>query len=265
MQRRAAEEEHGKRHRQRRAVGDDGAADGVGDGAVDHLHRGVFTVLAEVFAHPVEDHHRLVHRIPQHRQHRRQHGQGEFPLEQGKEAEHDDHVVQVGEDGRHRELPLEAHRQIGDDAEDHQRQRLETIGGQLRPHLRADEFGAALLRLRVGGQQPGHDLGALLRAGLALVQRQADDHIVGVAVGLHLRIGVTEFAQGGADAVDVRPLAVTDFHHRAAGKFDRQIEPAGEEEEHRGGKQHRGDDVERQRIAHERDIALDTEKFHDVP
>jgi hypothetical protein len=77
--------------------------------------RGHLAVAPEVLADPVEDHHRLVDRVAQHRQHRRQHRQRELPLEEGEEAQDDDHVVQVGDDGRHGELPLEAERQVDHD------------------------------------------------------------------------------------------------------------------------------------------------------
>ena len=58
--------------------------------------------LAEVLAHAVEYHHRLVHRVAEHREHRGQHRQRELPLEEREEAQDDDHVVQVGDDRRRR-------------------------------------------------------------------------------------------------------------------------------------------------------------------
>jgi hypothetical protein len=108
VQRWAAKQQHRQHHDLGRAVRDDGAADGGGDRVVDDLHRVHLAVAAEVLADAVKNHHRLVDRIAQHRQHRRQHRQRELPLEEGKEAQDDDHVVQVGDDGRDRELPLEA-------------------------------------------------------------------------------------------------------------------------------------------------------------
>jgi hypothetical protein len=104
-----------------------------------HAH---LALLAEGFADPVEDDDRFVDRVAQHRQHRRQHRQREFPLEEGEEAEDDDDVVQVGDDRRHRELPLEAHGQVDHHADHHHDQRVQAVLGQLVADLRADEFDA---------------------------------------------------------------------------------------------------------------------------
>jgi hypothetical protein len=99
-----------------------------GDGVVDHLSACAHLAEApEGLADAVEDHHRLVDRIAQHRQHRRQHRQRELPLEEGEEAQDDDHVVQVGDDAGDRELPLEANGQVGHDAEDHEGQRQRAV------------------------------------------------------------------------------------------------------------------------------------------
>jgi hypothetical protein len=51
---------------------------------------------------------------------------------------------------RHRELPLEAQRQVDHDADDHEAQRLRAVGGQFGAHLRADELGRCSAR----GSQP---------------------------------------------------------------------------------------------------------------
>src|SRR5574337_993919 len=118
VQRRSAEQQHRQHHHLGRAVGDDRAAHRARDRVVDHLVRRELAVLAEGLADPVEDHHRLVDRIAQHRQHRGQHRERELPLEEGEEAEDDDDVVQVGDDRGDRELPLEPEREVEHDADD---------------------------------------------------------------------------------------------------------------------------------------------------
>jgi hypothetical protein len=110
-------------------------------------------VLAEGLAHAVEDDHRLVDRVAQHRQDRRQHGQRELPLEEGEEAQDDHHVVQVGHDAGHRELPLEAQRQVDHDADHRDAQRQRAVGGEFLAHRRADELGA-LERQRLAFRWP---------------------------------------------------------------------------------------------------------------
>jgi hypothetical protein len=64
-------------------------------------------LLAESFANAVEHHYRLVDRIAQYRQHSRQNGQRELPLEKGEKPQNDDHIVQVGDDGRDGIFPFE--------------------------------------------------------------------------------------------------------------------------------------------------------------
>ena len=76
--------------------------------------------LLEVLTHPVSDHHGFVHRVAQNGQNARQHGQIELPSKDGEQAENDDDVVQVGDDGRDRKAPFESNRQITHDARDHQ-------------------------------------------------------------------------------------------------------------------------------------------------
>ena len=107
--------------------------------------------LAEVLADPVGDHDRLVHRVAEHREHRRQHRQRELPLEEREEAQDDDDVVQVGDDGRDREPPLEAQREVADDAERDEQQRERAVLVELLADLRADELDALLRAPRVVG------------------------------------------------------------------------------------------------------------------
>src|SRR3989304_10019838 len=90
--------------------------------------------LAEVLADPVEHDHRLVDRITEYRQYRGEHGQREIPLKEREETEDDDHVVQVGDDRRDAELPLEPEREIRDDAERGDEQRERAVLRQLPGH-----------------------------------------------------------------------------------------------------------------------------------
>ena len=245
-------------------------------------------VAAEVLADPVEDHHRFVHRIAQHRQHRRQHRQRELPLEEGEEAQDDDHVVQVGDDRRDRELPLEAERQVDHDADHHHGQRLQrrrsassspTCGPT--NSLRDSRTGSALpARTPARRRSPcrsrlaGDDLSAL---GLAQL---AEDAAHDVAFLTSPRSGrristsreVPKFctctspkpsaSTVRAHLADVGRLRVAHLHHGAAGELDRQVQAARGQEEHRGDEGQERDDVEHQRVPHERDVAADPEELH---
>ena len=197
---------------------------------------------AEILADPVEDHHRFVDRVAQHRQHRRQHRQREFPLEVGEEAQDDDDVVQVGDDAGHRELPFEAERQVDHDADDHHSSASRPSVASSSPTCGPTNSTRCSFTSGVGGLQGRHHLLALLRRGgglavRALLQRQADHHVARRAEVLHL-------ARRDSRACSTWPrtcsrsggLRVAHLHHRAAGEFDRQVQALLPEEEHGRGK-----------------------------
>ncbi len=183
----------------------------------------VMALALEGLADAVENHHRFVHRIAQHRQHRGQHGEREFPLEEGKKAEDDDHIVQVGHNRGDRELPLEAKGQIHRDADDHEHERQQAVGGQLLAHLWPHKFGAAQLHRRVlRAQRLQHRLALLARAH-AGQRRQAHQHIARGAKVLHRYFFIAKAGQGAAHLLQVGRLLVGHFDHRAAGELDRQV------------------------------------------
>src|SRR2546422_7440166 len=104
-----------------------------------------------------------------------------------------------------------------------------------------------------------HD--ALPISRLVLLQVHADQHLARGAEVLHLGLeaGAVERL---ADALDVGRALVADLDQRAAGELDREVEAAVREEEHGGEERNGGDDVEDQRVPHERDGAADLEEFH---
>src|SRR5471032_2603867 len=290
VQRRAAQEQHRQHHHLRAAVGDDGPGDRRRDRVVDHfLHAGL-ALLAEVFADPVEDHHRLVDRVTQHRQHRRQHSQRELPLEEGEEAEDDDDVVQVGDDGGDGELPLEAHGQVNHHADDHHHQRVQAVGGQFVADLRADEIEFAQVDQLRAGRVDAAVLAHLLALGrdgadffhtalLDLAQRlehhrrglvagdgfddgQAHQHVVGGAKAGHFRLFVAQRFQRAAYAFQIGGLGVLELHFRTAGELYRDVQAFLYQEEHGRYEGQRRDGVERQRVADERHVFFNAEKFH---
>ena len=261
MQRRAAEEQHGGHHGLGAAVGNDGARDHAGDRAVDHLARARLAHLAEVLPYPVEDDHRLVHRVTEHRQHRGEHGQGELPLEEGEKAEDDHHVVQVGDDAGEAEAPLEAHPQVQHDADRGDEQRKRAVLDELLADLRTDELHAAqLCAARLAAQSLDHFL-RKIGARLVRLEVHADQHVARGAEVLYFGL-VPGAIERAADGIDVRRLLVAHLDQRAAGELDRVVEAAVQEKEHRQQERDQRDHVERERVAHERDRAADLEEFH---
>jgi hypothetical protein len=108
------------------------------------------------------------------------------------------------------------------------------------------------------GHHPFADLGGFAVPG----QRNADQHVARGPEVLHLGIGETVAFELLAHLRQVGRLGITDFHQRAAGELDRQVQAAGGEEEHRQQEGDQRDDVEHQRMAHEGDVFAYAEKFH---
>ena len=78
---------------------------------------------------------------------------------------------------------------------------------------------------------------------------------------VHLRL-VARLGQRAPDAVHVGGLLVAHLEQRAARELDREIEPARGKEEHRHRERDHRDDVEHERVPHERDRAADLEELH---
>ena len=104
----------------------------------------------DVLPDAVEDDDRVVDRVAEHGQHRRHRGGRHLPAEQGVDADGDDDVVGEGDDRRHRELPLEAQRDVADDEEQRDDDREQ---GALRD-LAAEARGHVLDAERVGLDRP---------------------------------------------------------------------------------------------------------------
>ncbi len=133
---------------------------------------------------------------------------------------------------------------------------------QFLPNLRADEFNAAQLHVGLLSFQGFQNRGALGRRALPGMQRQPDHDVVRSAEVLHLEVGIAQRIDRMADFLDLRGLCVMHLHDRAAGEFDRQMKAPGNDEKDGGDKGDQADQVEHQRVAHERYGAVDAEKFH---
>src|SRR5690606_32050463 len=118
---------------------------GLGNGAVDDFLNGRSALLAKVFTDAVHDDDRFVDRVAEHCQHASKHRQRELPLEEGKKAKNNDHVVQVGHNACYCKLPFKAQTQVDHDADDYKQKRQQSVGDELLANLRANEFHAAQL------------------------------------------------------------------------------------------------------------------------
>ena len=171
--------------------------------------------------------------------------------------------MQVGDDRRDGEAPLEAQREVGDDAERDQQQRERAVLVELLAHLRAHELDALRPRGRVVGAQRAHDALRELRARDPFLQRQAHERRVGAPEALRRIVAEAERVDRRAHAVEIDGMAVHDLDDGAAAEVDAEVQAAPGEEDHGEDERHERDHVEREREPHERDVAPDSEEFHD--
>jgi hypothetical protein len=92
--------------------------------------------------------------------------------------------------------------------------------------------------------------------------RHADHHVARAAEVLHHHVAEVHRLDRAANLAELGRLRVGDLDHVAAGELDRVVQPARGEEEHGGEEGHQRDDVEHQRMPHERDVAADAEELH---
>ena len=74
------------------------------------------SIISEHLTNPVKNHHRLIHRVAENRQHRREYRERKLPLKEREKAEDDNHIMQIRQNPRDRKFPLEAERQINHNA-----------------------------------------------------------------------------------------------------------------------------------------------------
>jgi hypothetical protein len=85
------------------------------DRFVEQFRHRHFLVTPQHFADPVIDHDRVVERIAENRQQRRDAGEIEIDLRDRHEADGQHDVVHVGDHGAERELPFEPEPEIDQD------------------------------------------------------------------------------------------------------------------------------------------------------
>ena len=170
--------------------------------------------------------------------------------------------MKVGDDRRYRKTPLEAKSQVNDDADDYQQERQGAVFREFLANLRADELDSTQRRARCfGGEGLHHGFADLGRVLLGL-EGQANQNILAGAEVLYREIGVTRLAKAVADLLQIGRLRIVEFDQCSARELDRKMQATAEEEEHCQQEGQERDDVEHQRMPHERDVFADPEKFH---
>ncbi len=141
---------------------------------------------------------------------------------------------------------------------------MRAVLDQLLADLRADEIHAQQLapKGRPASQRRDHLL-AQLRAGHVLTRGQPDQRGLSELPKLcTVASRQADLLQRRAHFVEVGGVPVGQFHHRTAGELHAQVQPAGDQEEHRQQEHDERDHVEYQRVAHEVDVFADAEEFH---
>ena len=119
LQRLAAEEQQREHRQQRAEARRQRAHDDLGHRAVDDLRERRARHPRDVLADAVEHDDRVVERVAQDGQQRRDRRRRHLPADEGVDARHDQDVVHQRDQHRHGELPLEAQRDV--DRDDQQR------------------------------------------------------------------------------------------------------------------------------------------------
>ena len=164
---RATKRDQRDQSQERRDRGHDGARKRLVERAIDQLGQRHGLVAAQVLADPIIDDDRIVDRVADDREHRRDRGEIELEPEQREQAERGHGIMDQRHDGPDRELPFEAEPDVGEDGEQGVDGRLRAGPEQILTDLRADELDppvADVVAEALG--ERGLDLARLQRAAL---------------------------------------------------------------------------------------------------
>ena len=93
-----AEQVQGQDGEEGKPGSEDRPAEGLIDAAINEREDVLSLVEADVLTNPVEDHNRVIHRIAHQGQQRRNYGQSDFLVEQGKNTERYENVMKRRDD-----------------------------------------------------------------------------------------------------------------------------------------------------------------------
>ena len=146
------------------------------DRDVEQVRHRQLLVAPQHLADTIVDDDRVVERIAQDGEERRDAGQVEIDLRDRHEAERQHEVVHVGDHGAERELPLEAEPEIDQDRDDREHQPEHAVGEQFAGNARSHHLDAAVVD---GGAKRAADFlhGRLLRGVAAGLFGHPDQHV----------------------------------------------------------------------------------------
>jgi len=259
---RAAEHQQGDHHDGRHDLRHDGSRERLIDRLIEHLIRREPATHVEALPDPVEDDDRVVERIADDRENRRHDRKIEGRAVEGEDTEHQDRVVDDGDDGAEREPPsVEAERDVDEDHPERERQGPCGAALELAPDLRSDDIETANLRVGIHLLQHRLDLGADLGA-VHLARRQPDLDVARRPEVLNL--GVIEACRGELTphGVRVRSVGERRLDRDTAREVDREIEPPGRERHDRDDHENDRQPVPHLACGHEREAGRLVKEFH---
>ena len=211
----------------------------------------------------MEHDHRVVERVAQDGEQRGDGVRRDLAAHEHVHAQHDDQVVQQGDNRRHAHLRIaEAHRDVGDDEQQRHEERDAGALDDAGAPVRAD--GGHLEAFRIPTELVGNLVG---RRGRAFRRRIGGAHeearlAIGVG-GLHHGIGLAGIGEGRAHLLGGGVVAALMERDRgAAHELDAEVHAAHADERHDQHDRHGRDGQEHLAIAQQVDVELDEAAAH---
>src|SRR5450631_486305 len=181
MQRFAAEEQQSQNNQQGHQLGHQRSRQRLIDGFVDDLSDAEFAGSAGALANTVENDYRVVQRIADHRQNRRDRRQIKRHLAEREESDHTDRVMQHRQNRAARELEREAEQYVDQDQHQGREQRPAALDEEFLAHLRTDHFRALQLHAVVDAAEYLENARADLLAFHIRIRWQANQDVARTA------------------------------------------------------------------------------------
>ncbi len=191
------------------------------------------------------------------------HGEIERSLRDREDAEHENRIVQHGEDGAEGQPPrMKAERDVREDQKQCEPECPHCAVPELIAHLRSDDVQLQHLYGRIDGLQGHLELRADRGRGFRRIGRQPDSDIARGSEVLYLRLMKAGGGELRPDLVDIRRARERRIRIHATREVDAEIQAPGEEGYERRDHQHGRKRVPHLACGHERVACLVTEKFH---
>src|SRR6185503_1388102 len=226
----AGEEQQRQRRREHGGMRQHRARQRFVDRAVQYVAQRFLALFLQVFAHAIEDDDRVIQRIADDGEDRRDDGQRDLEPQHGEERHGGENVVRRGDDRGDAEAPLEAERQIDQRDDERDEDGGDRLVAQLVAHARTDRL--LRRRDRVAREASGeHRLDGRcntirVRRGEPLLERRLDHVVVRTAERCHFRAGESRLIDGAAYHVGRSRLREMQLNRGTTGELDTVVQRA---------------------------------------